>query len=88
MGNLQKKFCCYYTKLDHLPANCCFKTAKVHNCHKVGHFKKARAAERAAKDVRQAKEDSPPLSNNKEFRVYLVNPQFIIKQAHLSASNN
>ena len=35
------------------PADCRFTTAKCHNCHKVGHSKKACTAGTTAKDVRK-----------------------------------
>ena len=86
-GDPQKKSCYCCGRLGHSLANCHFKTAKCHNCHKVGHLKKTCTAGRTAKDVRQMTEDSPPLSDC-ESSEYTIYTEFIIKQAYPSASND
>ena len=74
-GDPWKKPCYRCANLGHSPANCGFKTAKCHNCYKVGHLKKTCTAGMNAKDVRQVTEDSPPLSvsESSEYTLFTLN---------------
>ena len=58
-----------------MPEKCHFKTAKCHNCHKIGRLKKTCTAGRLARDVRQVTEDSPPLSDSEssEYTLFILN---------------
>ena len=71
----QKKPCYHCATPGHSPADCRFRTAKCHNCNKVGHLKKTCTAGRTAKDVRKVSQDSPPLSDseNSEYTLFTLN---------------
>ena len=71
----QKKLCYHCATPGHSLAVCHFKTAKCHNCHKVGHLKKACTVGRTAKDVRTVTQDSPPLSDSEssEYTLFTLN---------------
>ena len=71
----QKKPCYHCATPGHSPADCHFRMAKCHNCHKVGQLKKACTAGRTAKHVRKVTQDSPPLldSENTEYTLFTVN---------------
>ena len=47
-GYGEQKKACYHRSLT---SRLSFQTAKCHNCHKVGHLKKACTGRRTAKDV-------------------------------------